>query len=126
MELLEDGLIAFFSAVGVTSCVWLIAGALLGAGRCRNPAVRLVLPVYAPDAAACALACGKAHAELGAAFGLLQNFFRIEVEEVRIEPDFLDQRAEKFALSGQITARLLPLAIAGLRMVFRLADAKAE
>ena len=45
MELLEDGLIAFFSAVGVTSCVWLIAGALLGAGRCRNPAVRLVLPV---------------------------------------------------------------------------------
>ena len=88
--------------------------------------VRLVLPVYAPDAAACALACGKAHAELGAAFGLLQNFFRIEVEEVRIEPDFLDQRAEKFALSGQITARLLPLAIAGLRMVFRLADAKAE
>lgn len=88
--------------------------------------VRLVLPVYAPDAAACALACGKAHAELGAAFGLLQNFFRIEVEEVRIEPDFLDQRAEEFALSGQITARLLPLAIAGLRMVFRLADAKAE
>ena len=62
--------------------------------------VRLVLPVYAPDAAACALACGKAHAELGAAFGLLQNFFRIEVEEVRLEPDFLDQRAEEFALSG--------------------------
>ena len=88
--------------------------------------VRLVLPVYAPDAAACALACGKAQAELGAAFGLLQNFFRIEVEEFRIEPDFLDQRAEEFALSGQVTARLLPLAIAGLRMVFRLADAKAE
>ena len=88
--------------------------------------MRLVLPVYAPDAAACALACGKAQAELGAAFGLLQNFFRIEVEEIRIEPDFLDQRAEEFALSGQITARLLPLAIAGLRMVFRLAGAKAE
>ena len=45
MELLEDGLIAFFSAVGMTSCVWLIAGAFLGAGRCRNPGVRLVLPV---------------------------------------------------------------------------------
>ena len=88
--------------------------------------VRLVLPVYAPDAAACALACGKAQAELVAAFGLLQNFFRIEVEEFRIEPDFLDQRAEEFALSGQITARLLPLAIAGLRMVFRLADSRAE
>ncbi len=45
MELLEDGLIAFFSAVGVTSCVWLLAGAVLGAGRCANPLVRLVLPV---------------------------------------------------------------------------------
>mgnify|MGYP004613697005 CR=1 FL=1 len=88
--------------------------------------VRLVLPVYAPDAAACALACGKAQAELGAAFGLLQNFFRIEVEEFRIEPDFLDQRAEEFALSGQATARLLPLVIAGLHMVFRLADSRAE
>ena len=88
--------------------------------------VRLVLPVYAPDAAACALACGKAQAELGAAFGLLQNFFRIEVEEFRIEPDFLDQRGEEFTLSGQVTARLLPLAIAGLHLVFRLADGKAE
>jgi hypothetical protein len=46
MELLEDGLIAFFSAVGVTACVWLVAGALLGAGKCRNPEIRLVLPLY--------------------------------------------------------------------------------
>jgi hypothetical protein len=45
MELLEDGMIAFLSAVGLTSCVWLIAGALLGAGKCRNREVRIVLPV---------------------------------------------------------------------------------
>jgi len=45
MELLEDGLIAFFSAVGLTSCVWLLAGLFLGAGKCVNPLVRLVLPV---------------------------------------------------------------------------------
>ncbi len=45
MELLQDGLIAFFSAVGLTSCVWLLAGAVLGAGKCRNPLIRLVLPV---------------------------------------------------------------------------------
>lgn len=45
MELLQDGLIAFLSAVGLTSCVWLLAGAVLGAGKCRNPSVRLVLPV---------------------------------------------------------------------------------
>ena len=45
MELLQDGLIAFFSAVGVTACVWLTAGSLLGAGKCRSPLVRIVLPV---------------------------------------------------------------------------------
>ena len=45
MELLQDGLIAFFSAVGVASCVWLAAGALLGAGKCRRPGVLVVLPV---------------------------------------------------------------------------------
>lgn len=45
MGLLEDGFIAFLSAVGLTACVWLAAGALLGAGKCRNPEIRLVLPV---------------------------------------------------------------------------------
>ena len=45
MELLQDGLIAFFSAVGVTACVWLVAGALLQSARCRNREMMLVLPV---------------------------------------------------------------------------------
>lgn len=45
MGLLEDGLIAFFSAVGLTTCVWLAAGVFLGAGKCRNPEIQLVLPV---------------------------------------------------------------------------------
>lgn len=45
MELLEDGLIAFFSAVGLTACVWLIAGAFLGAGKCRSPELLVILPV---------------------------------------------------------------------------------
>lgn len=44
MELLQDGLIAFFSAVGVTACVWLVAGVFLHE-RCRNPEIMLVLPV---------------------------------------------------------------------------------
>lgn len=33
MMLFQDGLLAFFSAVGVTTVVWLVAGALLHAGR---------------------------------------------------------------------------------------------
>ncbi|MCI2057360.1 MAG: hypothetical protein LKJ86_09485 [Oscillibacter sp.] len=45
MELLQDGVLAFLSAVGVASCVWLVAGALLGSGKCRNPKVLLILPV---------------------------------------------------------------------------------
>lgn len=44
MELIQDGAIAFLSAVGLTACVWLIAGAFL-TGKCRNPEVRLILPL---------------------------------------------------------------------------------
>ena len=45
MKLLGEGLIAFFSAVGVTSCVWFVAGAVLGLGKCASRDVRLVLSV---------------------------------------------------------------------------------
>lgn len=46
MELLEDGLLAFLSAVGLTACVWLIGGALLGAGKCRSPELVVLLPLF--------------------------------------------------------------------------------
>ena len=36
MKLLGDGLIAFFSAVGVAGCFWFIAGAVLGLGKCAS------------------------------------------------------------------------------------------
>ena len=45
MVLLQDGCIAFFSAVGVTTVVWLVAGALLHAGRPTVPGLLLVLPL---------------------------------------------------------------------------------
>ena len=45
MMLFQDGLLAFFSAVGATTVVWLVAGALLHAGRPGIPGVLLVLPV---------------------------------------------------------------------------------
>ena len=45
MVLLQDGLIAFFSAVGVTTVVWMVAGALLRAGRPSIPGLLLVLPL---------------------------------------------------------------------------------
>ena len=45
MVLLQDGLIAFFSAVGLTTVVWLVAGAFLHAARPTVPGLLLVLPL---------------------------------------------------------------------------------
>lgn len=45
MQLLQDGLIAFFAAVGLTSIVWMVAGGLLHAGRPSIPELLLVLPL---------------------------------------------------------------------------------
>ena len=45
MVLLQDGLIAFLSAVGLTTLVWLAAGAVLHTGRPTVPGAMLVLPL---------------------------------------------------------------------------------
>lgn len=45
MQLLQDGLIAFFAAVGLTAMVWMVAGSLLHAGRPAIPELLLVLPL---------------------------------------------------------------------------------
>ena len=45
MVLLQDGLIAFLSAVGLTTMVWLAAGAVLHTGRPAVPGAMLVLPL---------------------------------------------------------------------------------
>ena len=45
MVLLQDGVIAFFSAVGLTTVVWFLAGAFLHAGRPTIPGLLLVLPL---------------------------------------------------------------------------------
>ena len=45
MVLLQDGVIAFLSAVGLTAIVWLAAGAILHTGRPTVPGLLLVLPL---------------------------------------------------------------------------------
>ena len=45
MALLQDGLIAFLSAVGLTTVIWLIGGTLLRGGRSAVPGLLLVLPL---------------------------------------------------------------------------------
>lgn len=45
MRLLQDAFVAFLSAVGLTSLVWLIAGDLLRSARPVIPGLLLVLPL---------------------------------------------------------------------------------
>ena len=45
MVLLQDGIIAFLSAVGLTTVVWLTAGVVLRAGKPMVPGLMLVLPL---------------------------------------------------------------------------------
>ena len=46
MNVFRDGVIAFFSAVGMTTVVWLLAGAVLHAGRPTIPGLLLVPVSY--------------------------------------------------------------------------------
>ena len=45
MVMLQDGVLAFLSAVGLTTLVWVIGGALLHVGRPGIPGLLLVLPL---------------------------------------------------------------------------------
>lgn len=45
MVLLQDGVIAFLSAVGLTTVVWFLAGAVLHTGRPTVPGLLLILPL---------------------------------------------------------------------------------
>lgn len=45
MTLLQDGVIAFLAAVGLTTLVWLFGGAVVHAGRPTIPGLLLVLPL---------------------------------------------------------------------------------
>ena len=56
MVMLHDGLLAFFSAVGVTTVVWLLAGAVLRRLRRQLPGARILLADCGMSADARALA----------------------------------------------------------------------
>ncbi len=45
MGLIQDGVIAFLAAVGLTTLVWIVGGAVVHAGRPTIPGLRLVLPL---------------------------------------------------------------------------------
>ena len=45
MYLLQDGILAFLSAVGLATVIWFMAGALLHSGRPAIPGLMMVLPL---------------------------------------------------------------------------------
>ena len=45
MNLWQDGIVAMLAAIGLTSLVWLVAGAVLHTGRPIVPGLLLVLPL---------------------------------------------------------------------------------
>ena len=84
MNVFRDGVIAFFSAVGMTTVVWLLAGAVLHAGRPTIPGLLLVLPTGLPVSAASSFDAGyyaTHYPDVAAACGtdegaLLQHYIR--------------------------------------------------
>ncbi|MCI8573913.1 MAG: hypothetical protein HFF89_05725 [Oscillibacter sp.] len=45
MGLIQDGVISFLAAVGLTTIVWIVGGAVVHAGRPAIPGLLLVLPL---------------------------------------------------------------------------------
>ena len=91
MNVFRDGVIAFFSAVGMTTVVWLVAGALLHAGRPTVPGLLLVLPTGLPASAASSFDAGyyaTHYPDVAAACGtdegaLLQHYIQFGASEGR-------------------------------------------
>ena len=63
---IQDGVIAFFTAVGLASVVWVLAGAFLGAGRPMIPGLALLEPLRPEALALCAAVQAAALAVLAA------------------------------------------------------------
>ena len=106
MNVFRDGVIAFFSAVGMTTVMWLLAGALLHAGRPTIPGLLLVLPARGD-----APALEHAGRELRRVQGSLQGAKLViadcgMTEEARGLADYLAVREENAAVVNGADFRL--------------------
>lgn len=82
--------------------------------------IRVYLPVHGEDAASTALSVGRIHAALGASFGVLNNFLRLEFEQLTIEPDYTGENEGKAFFSCKITTHLLIMLVVGVWALVRL------
>ena len=64
--------------------------------------------------------CGRVHAALGAALGVLQNYFRMQFDQLYVEPDFTGQSRQKPVFACEITAHGISIVIAAAVVLVRL------
>ena len=100
MNVFRDGVIAFFSAVGMTTVVWLLAGAVLHAGRPTIPGLLLVLPVRGE-----ALALEHDVRELRRVRSSLPGA-RIVIADCGLTADYLAEREDNAAVVNGADFRL--------------------
>lgn len=94
--------------------------AVFGALRIRH--IRIRWPVHAEDAAATALRYGKAQAWLHTCLALLNRVFWLDFDECRLEPDFTGKQAGTEYFSCKISAQLIIIVIAAVKLVLRLKE----
>ncbi len=94
--------------------------AVLGALRITH--IRFYWTVHAEQAADTALQYGKAQAWLHSGLGVLNNLFWLDFDECRLEPDFTGKREETEYFSCKVSAQLIIIAIAAVKLVLRLKD----
>ena len=82
--------------------------------------IRVLVPVGGKDVAKVGIQCGRVHAMLGAALGVLQNYFRLQFDQLYVEPDFTGQSAQKPVFACEITAHGISIVIAAIAVLIRL------
>ena len=109
-----------------------ICAGLRGAGRfmrtvvgaLRVSHIRIELPVHADDAAATALAYGRANAWLHGSLAVLSHFLWMDFDELRLEPDFTGKSAGEEYFSCKISAQLIIMVTAAIRLLILLYQKK--
>ena len=82
--------------------------------------IRVLVPVGGEDVAKVGIQCGRVHAALGAALGVLQNYFRMQFDQLYVEPDFTGQSRQKPVFACEITAHGISIVIAAAVVLVRL------
>ncbi len=116
----EKAKLTFDAVCGLADTAGPFLRAVLGGLRITG--IRLYWPVHADDAAATALLYGKTQAWLHAGLALLDRVFWLDFKECRLDPDFTGKQAGTEYFSCKISARLLIIAVAAVKLILRLKD----